>query len=462
MGGQILIVDDEASICESLAEGLRPLSIGATWKTSAAGGMAALQAEDFDAVILDIKLREANGLDLCAQISDVQPELPIIIISAYASVENAIGAMRAGAFDFLTKPFELEELAVSLERAFYLRDLKREVHRLRERPEDRSKTKSIQMVGNSHSMRKVFDMVQRVAPSDATVLIIGESGTGKELIARALHDHSPRGDGAFIAVNCAAMPATLLESELFGHTKGAFTDARQARKGLFVEASGGTLLLDEIAEMPAEMQAKLLRALQERSVRPIGGSAEIPFDVRILAATNRDLEAEVKNGNFREDLFYRINVVRIESPPLRSRGNDILLLAQAFLDRAASRNEKQVSGISVPAAQKLLSYIWPGNVRELQNCMEQAVALTRFQEIAVEDLPEKIVYFRSENFSLPAERPTDLLSMEEVELRYILKVLKATGGNKTAAARVLGFDRRTLYRKLEKLERSPPDEKRAG
>lgn len=460
MGGQILIVDDEPAICEGIAEGLRPLSINATWRTSAAGGMEAIQSEEFDAVVLDIKLKDSNGLDLCAQISDVRPELPIIMITAYANVENAVGAMRAGAFDFLTKPFPMEELSVSLERALYLRSLKREVQRLKNQEEVSSK--DIQMVGHSHTMRKVFDMVHRVAPSDATVLIVGESGTGKELIARALHDNSPRGSGAFIAVNCAAMPATLLESELFGHTKGAFTDARQARKGLFVEASGGTLLLDEIAEMPAEMQAKLLRALQERSVRPIGGSAEIPFDVRILAATNRDLEAEVKNGNFREDLFYRINVVRIESPPLRSRGNDILLLAQAFLDRAARRNEKHVTGISVPAAQKLLSYTWPGNVRELQNCMEQAVALTRYQEVAIEDLPEKIVYFRSDNFSLPAERPTDLLSMEEVELRYILKVLKATGGNKTAAARVLGFDRRTLYRKLEKLERSPNDEKRAG
>ena len=451
MAGHILIVDDEETMCDMIADGLRRHGITATARTSGRAGLAALEGEGIDAVVTDIKLEDMDGLELCARISELRPDLPVIVITGFGSMESAIGAIRAGAYDFIPKPFEMEQLLLTMERAIRHRELQREVMRLREAIADTRRLDD--MIGESPVMRKVHDVVSRVATTDATVLIVGESGTGKELIARALHAKSVRGEGPFVAVNCAAMPATLLESELFGHMKGAFTDARQSRKGLFLEASGGTLLLDEIAEMPAEMQAKLLRALQERTVRPVGGSAEVPFDVRIIAATNRDLESEVEKGTFREDLFYRINVVRIESPPLRSRGNDVLLLAQLFLERAARRNNKDVSGLSTTAAQKLLAYDWPGNVRELQNCMEQAVALTQFQQIVVEDLPEKISRYRVETFSIPTENPAELLPMEEVELRYILKVLKAVGGNKTAAARVLGFDRRTLYRKLEKIER---------
>jgi two-component system response regulator HydG len=253
-----------------------------------------------------------------------------------------------------------------------------------------------------------------------------------------------------VAINCAAMPESLLESELFGHTRGAFTDARQARPGLFVKATNGTLFLDEIGEMPMGMQAKLLRALQERTVRPVGGDAEIPFDARLVAATNRDLETEVDEKRFREDLFYRINVVRINVPPLRQRGSDVLVLAQHFIERYAAAGRSRVVGMSSGAADKLLSYPWPGNVRELQNCIERAVALARYDQIGVDDLPEKIRDFKSSRVIVETEDPSELLPMDEVERRYILRVLEAVGGNKTMAAQVLGFDRRTLYRKLER------------
>src|SRR5690606_2490159 len=302
----------------------------------------------------------------------------------------------------------------------------------------------------SPAMRKVNDLIGRVAESDANVLITGESGTGKELVARALHMRSPRSGGPFVAVNCAAVPETLLESELFGHAKGAFTDARQARTGLFVQASGGTLFLDEVGEMPLGMQPKILRSLQERRVRPVGGNTEVPFDARLITATNRDLETEVAERRFREDLYYRINVVRIEVPPLRARGNDILLLAQHFIERAAQRSGKSVVGLVSAAAEKLLSYDWPGNVRELENCIERAVALTRFDQVTVEDLPEKVRNYQSSHIVVASDDPNELLPMQEVERRYIQRVLKSVGGNKTQAAKVLGFDRRTLYRKLDR------------
>jgi len=293
-------------------------------------------------------------------------------------------------------------------------------------------------------------LVDRLSETDATVLITGESGTGKELVARALHQHSRRAAGPFVAINCAAMPEPLLESELFGHVKGAFTDARTPRQGLFLKASGGTLFLDEIGELPIGMQPKLLRALQEKTVRPVGSDREEPYDARILAATNRDIETEVEERRFREDLFYRINVVRIQVSPLRARGNDVLLLAQHFVKRFSTESGKPVVGISTAVAGKLLGYAWPGNVRELSNCIERAVALTRFEELSVDDLPEKIRDYRATDLAVPGVDALELLPMEEVERRYILRVLAQVQGNKTLAAEALGLDRRTLYRKLER------------
>jgi transcriptional regulator with PAS, ATPase and Fis domain len=295
--------------------------------------------------------------------------------------------------------------------------------------------------------------VTRISDGDATVLITGESGTGKELVARAVHNLGPRKDEPFVAVNCGAVPANLLESELFGHVKGAFTDARRDRPGLFVQAGAGTIFLDEIGEMPLDMQVKLLRVLQERRVRPVGGDEEHAFSARVVCATNRDLETEVEEGRFRQDLFYRVNVVGIEVPPLRARGSDVVMLAQHFLRRIAERTHKDVSGISPEAARKLIDYDWPGNVRELENGMERAVALARTNEITLDDLPGKIRDHRSTRLVIEGDDPTELVTMAEMEGRYVRRVLEACGGNKTQAAKVLGIDRRSLYRRLE--DRAP-------
>jgi two-component system response regulator HydG len=283
--------------------------------------------------------------------------------------------------------------------------------------------------------------------------VTGETGTGKELVARALHDRSPRSKAPFVAVNCAAVPEPLLESELFGHVRGAFTDAQRARTGLFVRATTGTLFLDEIGELPLTLQPKLLRALQERKVRPVGSDEEVPFDVRLVAATNRDLESAVEENRFREDLFFRINVIHIPMPPLRARAGDVLLLAQHFVDRYATQAGKSVKGIAPAAAERLLAYSWPGNVRELENCIERAIALTSYEQITVDDLPEKIRSYRRSHVLVASDDPAELVPLEEVERRYILRVMEAVGGSKTQAAQVLGVGRRTLYRKLEQYGR---------
>jgi two-component system response regulator HydG len=448
MQGRVLIVDDDQGMCELLQSGMSRRGFESVWRTNADEAFQLLSSEDYDVVVTDLNMQGMGGIELCRRIVENFPGIPVVVVTAFGSLETAIAAIRAGAYDFITKPFEVDQLALTLERAVKHRQLQEEVKRLRQAVDEARRFDD--MIGASSAIQEVFDLVLRVAETQATVLITGESGTGKELVARALHGRGKRAEGKFIAVNCAAMPEQLLESELFGHVKGAFTDAKSARTGLFVEASGGTLFLDEIGEMPMGMQVKLLRALQERSVRPIGGTTEVPFDTRIVAATNRDLETEVEDARFREDLFYRINVVRIHVPPLRSRGSDVLLLSQHFIERFAAENGKRVGGLSSGAAEKLLAYNWPGNVRELQNCMERAVALTRFDQVVVDDLPERIRDYRASRVILDSEDPAELLPMEEVERRYILRVLEAVGGNKTQAAEVLGFDRKTLYRKLER------------
>jgi DNA-binding NtrC family response regulator len=445
--GQILIIDDDQSMCEVLETALSQHGFEVTTRRSADEGLRVLNEREFDVVVTDVNMPAMSGVDLCRRIVANREDIPVVVMTAFGSMETAVLAIRAGAYDFVTKPFEIDSLILTLDRALKHGALRQEVKRLKSAVDDANRFDEI--IGTSGSMKKVYDLISRVAQSDTSVLITGESGTGKELVARALHQRSERRDGPFVAINCAAMPEPLLESELFGHVKGAFTDARQGRVGLFVKASKGTLFLDEIGEMPAGMQAKLLRALQERTVRPVGGDTEIPFDTRILAATNRDLETEVDERRFREDLFYRVNVVRIHVPPLRVRGSDVLLLAQSYLTRYAAQGKGKVAGMSSAAADKLLGYVWPGNVRELQNCMERAVALARVDQIGVDDLPEKIRDFRSTRVVVESEDPAELLPMDEVERRYVLRVLEAVGGNKTMAAHVLGFDRRTLYRKLD-------------
>jgi two-component system response regulator HydG len=385
-----------------------------------------------------------SGLDLCRAALSKRPDLVVIVMTGFGTLDHAVGSMRAGAYDFVTKPVSMDALAMIVERAVQHRRMRDELRRLRKCIETQ---RLPNVVGESDAMRRTADLVARVAPTDANVLITGESGTGKELVARALHEKSGR-SGPFLAINCAALPENLLESELFGHARGAFTDARAQRSGLLVEANQGTLFLDEIGDMPLGIQAKILRALQERCVRPLGHTQEVPFDARIVTATNRDLERDVEEKRFREDLYYRINVVRIEVPPLRARGTDILVLAQFFLQHAAQKFGKSVSRIGHAVADRLMNYQWPGNVRELENCMEAAVAVARFDEVTPEDLPAKIRENRlTEVYALSTD-PTDLPRMRVVEERYIQKVLEAVSGNKTLAAKVLGFDRRTLYRKL--------------
>jgi two-component system response regulator HydG len=447
MRGNVLIVDDDRSMCDMLVAALTRREYCVAAATSAEEALDAIRRQPLDVVVTDLSMRGMQGLELCERIVASHPGVPVIVITAFGSLDTAIAAIRAGAYDFLAKPFAVEALELSLDRAVHVCALREEVKRLRS---SLDQTESFQeLVGQSPAMQKLHDVLARIADSEASVLLTGETGTGKELVARALHRRSRRGEHQFVAVNCAAMPEALLESELFGHTKGAFTDAKTSRKGLFVEAHGGTLFLDELGNMPLGLQPKLLRVLQERCVRPVGGDAEVPVDVRIIASTNRDLETAVAEGQFREDLFFRINVIYVELPPLRARGNDVLLLAQCFVRQFATRANKQVVGLSSGAAQKLLAYGWPGNVRELQNCIERAVALANYEEITVDDLPERIANYNRSHVLVVSDDPNELPPLEEVERRYILRALEAVGGNKTMAAKILGLDRKTLYRKLE-------------
>jgi two-component system response regulator HydG len=448
MQGRVLIVDDDQSLCETMEAALRRAGFQASWKSSADEALGTLDHQDFDVVVTDLNMRCMNGLALCERIAANRPDVPVVVVTAFGSMETAVQAIRAGAYDFINKPFEIEELKLTLEHAIQHRELREEVKRLR--LEVGRGVAGNEIIGSSPAMRKVWDLIDRVASTDATVLVTGESGTGKELVARALHNRSRRSAGPFVAVNCAAVPEPLLESELFGHVKGAFTDAKSARRGLFLQANAGTIFLDEIGDLPLGMQPKLLRALQDKTVRPVGGDHEESYDARLVTATNQDLEQYVEDRRFREDLFYRINVVHIPVPPLRARGNDVLVLAQHFVKHFSEQLGKRIIGITSQVGEKLLAYRWPGNVRELQNCIERAVALTRFEELTVQDLPEKIRDYRDPPLFIPGEESVELLPMEEVERRHILRVLKAVGGNKTTAAEILGFDRRTLYRKLER------------
>jgi two-component system response regulator HydG len=443
---RVLIVDDEQRMCELIQADLRLREIESRWHTSADEGLQALGRESFDVVLSDLKMPGVDGIEFCRRIVANRPDLPVIVMTAFGSMETAIAAIRAGAYDFITKPIEMDLLALTLQRAFQHRQLQEQVRVLSEALERTERYD--ELIGESPAMQKLYDQLSRIADSETSVLLMGESGTGKELAAKSLHKRSRRHDKPFVAVNCAALPETLLESELFGHAKGAFTDARSDRRGLFVQAEGGTLFLDEITEMPLAMQPKLLRALEEGAVRPVGGDQEVAFDARILAATNRDLESAVEEGRFRKDLYFRVNVIQVELPPLRSRGADTLLLAQHFIEQFAARSGKQVKGISEAVGERFLAYTWPGNVRELRNVIERAVALTRYDKLAVEDLPEKIRDWRSSQVFIGGDDPSELVPMEEVERRYILHVVRSVEGNKTLAARVLGLDRKTLYRKL--------------
>jgi len=448
MSARILVVDDEAPVRQLVRKALEKQGYDVVDMASVDEASAYLRGESaLDVLLTDIRVGDGDGLELCTLSTEVRPDVPVVVMTGHTTLDSAIGALRSGAYDYLVKPLALEPLNAALRRAVEHRSLTSELTRLRR--EVAASGDALGIIGKSAAMKETFELISRVADSNATVLVTGESGTGKELVARAIHERSGR-RGRFLAVNCAAMPPNLLESELFGHVRGAFTDAKRSRDGLFVEADGGTLFLDEIGELDLEMQPKLLRAIQERQVRPVGSSQSVSFDTRIVAATNRDLEADVKKGKFREDLYYRVHVINVHLPPLRSRGHDVLRLAQHFIRRFAADSGRPVRGLTEPAAEQLLEYDWPGNVRELQNCVERAVALARHDQLTVEDLPRAVREAKSRRALVDTEDPDEMPTLEKLERRYVHKVLDAVGGNKARASRVLGIDRRTLYRKLER------------
>ena len=453
MTGKVLIVDDDQAMCEMLDSDLRIRGFSPTWFTRADKALVHIKETEYNVILTDINMPGMTGIQLCERMSLNRPEIPVIAITAFGNLETAISAIRAGAYDFISKPVDTDILELVLNRAV-------SHHLLQEKIKQLSKEKAqpngmADIVGQSLPMQSLFSRITRVASSNASVLILGETGTGKELVARTLHRNAMDRTGPFVPVNCSTLPEHLLESELFGHKRGAFTDAGKDHSGLFLEAQGGTLFLDEIGEIPIRLQPKLLRVLEERRLRPVGGNREIAFDARIIAATNRDLESAVEEKRFRDDLFYRINVIQLEVPPLRSRGTDILLLANHFVKYFANCTEKQVDGISNGAAEKLLSYSWPGNVRELRNAVERAVVLTRFNKLIVDDFPKKIRTYPADELILGTGDPSELVSMEEMERRYILHVIKIVRGNRTMAARILKLDRKTLYRKLLKYKIDP-------
>ncbi len=446
MSTRLAIVEDDSIQAELLSETL--LAEGYEVQTFPDGqsALAALESGvPVDVVLADVAMPGLDGLGLCAALKSSRPELPVILVTGEARVETAVAALRAGAYDFLSKPVETALLLPCVARAS---ERQRLAHELK------AATRAMPVMdsglfGQSDTMRVVRELVARVASSGASVLIHGETGTGKELVARALHKQSSRAKGPFVAINCAALPAPLVESELFGYAKGAFTDARAAKSGLFVEATGGTLFLDEVAELSLDNQAKLLRALQERRVRPVGSNTEVPFDARILAATHRELEGEIDTGHFRQDLFFRLNVIRIDLPPLRERGMDIVHLATHFLREVCTRDNREVPSLPPEVAQKLLAYPWPGNVRELENAIERLAALATTQTLSVVDLPENIRLHERERFSMQVDAAEEVVTLDQLEKRYVLRVLQLVKDNRSRAATMLGIDRRTLYRRLE-------------
>ncbi len=450
MNGRIIVVDDDHDTASMMRDALRRRGLDVVEAHSAMECLEHLALHPADVVVTDVLMPGMSGLELCQKLHELHPEVLAIVITGQSALDTAIGAIRAGAYDFIAKPVKVDALAMAVARAMENLAMRREIRRLRTVASEVSDG----IAGTSPAIREMVDMIGRVADSDTTVLVVGESGTGKELVARALHNRSPRRDQPFVAVNCAAMPGPLLESELFGHVKGAFTDAKRSRLGLFAQAEGGTIFLDEISEMPFDMQAKLLRVLQERTVRPVGGDEEIPVRARVVAASNRDLETEVEKRRFREDLFYRINVVAIDVPPLRARSGDVLILARHLIERIARRANKRPLGISAAAARKLVDYDWPGNIRELENYIERAVAICDAPEIGVEHLPAKVQQYQASRMEIAAT-PTELISLDEMERRYVRHVLGSAGGNKTHAARILGIDRRSLYRRLEEATPNP-------
>jgi DNA-binding NtrC family response regulator len=448
---KILVVDDEAPIREVVKKGLSQMG-GYSVEVAQNGleAMEKIENDVFDLVLTDLKMPEMDGIELLKTIKGTRPEVMVILMTAYGSIETAVEAIKIGADDYITKPIDLNELLIHISKT------KKESLLLREnrllRMEVRKKFEFNNIIGKSKKMQEVFSLIEKVAPSNSTVIIYGGSGTGKELVAKAIHYNSPRANKPFIPFNCGAIPETLVESELFGHTKGAFTGAIQAKRGLFEEANGGTLFLDEISTILPSVQVKLLRVIQEKEVMKVGSTERTKIDARMIAATNEDLEANMKNGKFREDLFYRLQVFPIFLPDLKGRREDIPLLAYHFLDLYTKENQKQIKRISKEAMNILLEYQWPGNVRELENAIERAVIMADKDYLTPEDLPKNL----REGFSVLIKKAAkDHKSLDDIKAEYITEILKETGGNKRIAAEILKVNPRTLYRFAKKSQTSP-------
>ncbi len=444
----ILLVEDKDSLRTMLRLALEAQGHSVVEARDQPEAEAALRSTRPAIVLSDLRLPVGDGFGVLRASKELDTELPVIVMTAFGSIQDAVAAMKEGALDFLAKPVDPDHLLLMVERALVQRRmttenliLKEELARRRGAP---------QIVGDDPKLKQVSVALNRAAATDATVLLEGESGTGKELFARALHALSPRADGPFVAINCAAIPENLLETELFGHEKGAFTGAAGRKLGKFELANRGTLFLDEIGDLPLALQAKILRALEEKNFDRVGGTVPVQVDVRVVAATNRNLKAAVAARQYREDLYFRLSVFPITIPPLRERTSEITTLARYFIDRFSRDLNKKPLVLSPAAEQELLTYPWPGNVRELQNCIERAVAVTRLEQLAVDDRPERIRDYHLSHVLVAGEDPTELVPMEEVERRYIDRVMQAVSGNKSLAAKVLGFDRTTLYNKLKK------------
>jgi two-component system response regulator HydG len=451
---QLLIVDDDKEMCSTVADFFSREGFDVSCAHSASEALSLLENQDLDVVVTDLRMPGLDGMELLKRIKAQRPDLPVILVTAFGSIEVAIEATKAGAFYFITKPFKLRELHTLVTKACEQRRLILENERLRKQVQGQYDFENI--VGRSKAMREIFRLIDLVASSLSNVLITGESGTGKELIARALHYRSRRANGPFVPVNCSAIPEGLLESELFGHTRGAFTGAYTSRKGLFLEANDGTLFLDEIGDLSLGLQAKLLRVLQDRMVRPVGSNKAYPTNARIIAATHRDLKAMVREGLFREDLYYRLSVIPIRIPSLSERPEDIPLLVDHFLRKCASTMGKPLKRITPRAMAVLQRRKWEGNVRELENIVERLVVLTQSDTIDVDDLPFAFMA-EGEGLFKNVANPEELPPLEVVERRYVEQVLEATSGNKERAAKILGINRRTLYRMQERWKKQATD-----
>jgi DNA-binding NtrC family response regulator len=448
----VLVIDDESGILDTLRILLK--NSGFTVETAQGGkaGLDALRSVTPDIVLTDIRMPQVTGIDILEAVKQQDSQTPVVLMTAQAELKSAIQAVNRGAFYYILKPFANDELVAILRRAAETRALRSENQNLKREIRRRERHANVVPIGRAKRFVEVLALAEQVAPTESTVLIQGESGTGKEVVARYIHELSARCEGPFFSINCGALPESLLESELFGHVKGAFTGAVRDNQGLFAAARGGTFFLDEIGEMKPSTQVKLLRVLQEREALPVGGIEPVPVDVRVVAATNKDLEEEIRRGAFRSDLFYRLNVIAMHLPPLRERRDDVPLLAEAFLQRIAEERALPPMRLALEALDAIMAYDWPGNVRELENALEHAAILARGGEISADCLPERITARRAE--PLVGEKAHDNPTLEHIERAYIMWVLQNEGGNKSRAAQVLGIDPSTLYRKLSRYDAS--------